>query len=136
MSDCQVCIGSDEWESPEFYNWEFPKARKEYKCGECRRTITKGQQYERYTAKFDGEMQSEKTCMDCSHIRKAFTCEGSASPPFGDLWHEIQGNFPHLTSTACLTKIKTPSAKEYFLDRWRAWKFKTTESNVESTEGK
>lgn len=130
MGDCQVCIGRDDWESPEFYNYEYPKARKEHNCVECGRTIAKGQEYERYTSKFDGHLSTEKTCMDCMNIRNAFTCDGSASPPFGDLWYEIQGNFPHLTSTACLTKIKTPSAKEYFLDRWRKWKFKDNPINT------
>lgn len=122
MSGCEVCIGSDDYETAEFYSYEYPKARKQHTCCECRRPIEKGQQYERYASKFDGVMESYKTCTDCMNIRRAFTCDGMASPPFGDLWYEIQGNFPHLKSTACLTKIKTPSAKAYFLERWRKWK--------------
>lgn len=126
MVDCGVCIGGGDWdESPEFYVWEYPKARKEYKCCECDRTIERGSQYERYTDKFDGSINTVKTCMDCSHIRNGLTCEGGALPPFGELWSEVISNFPQLKSTACLTKIKTPSAKEYFLERWRQWKFNT-----------
>jgi len=89
---------------------------------ECLRIIEIGQEYERYSVKYDGAMSTHKTCMDCVNIRNGLTCSGDASPAFGDLWMEIQENFRFLTSTACLTKIKTPSAKAYFLERWRKWK--------------
>lgn len=126
MSGCGVCIGGGDWdEQPDFYTWMFPKARKEYKCCECHRSIAKGQKYEKYTDKFDGSINTSKTCMDCSNIRRSLTCEGGSMPPFGGLWSEIRENFKHLTSTACLTKIPTASAKAFFLDKWREWKFKS-----------
>jgi hypothetical protein len=123
VSNCEVCIGGYNYDGyPEFYTWKYPKARKEYKCCECDRAILKGQQYERYTDKFDGSIHTAKTCMDCSHIRSGLTCEGNSSPDFGYLWYEIKGNFHQLKSTACLTKIPTASAKAYFLECWRQWK--------------
>jgi hypothetical protein len=62
--------------------------------------------------------------MDCSNIRKGLTCEGGSLPPFGFLWAEIRVGFPHMNSTACLTKIPTASAKAFFLEKWREWEFK------------
>jgi hypothetical protein len=125
MSDCGVCIGGYDSDGyPEFYNSGRPKARKEHRCEDCRRTIAKGQVYRRDSGKFDGELFSYKTCLICDEIRQAFTCAeyDQVGPPPGDLWSDIQEMmFPNLT-TACFDKLSTPKAKAYLRERWIAWK--------------
>jgi hypothetical protein len=46
-----------------------PKARKEHRCGECRRTISPGETYERYTGIWDGAFAVYKTCAHCQQAR-------------------------------------------------------------------
>lgn len=124
MVECGICIGSDvngEYERGDFSNVEFPKARKVHHCEECRRDIKIGQVYEKYSGRWCGDFDSYKTCMDCVNIRNGLTCGNSIL--FGTLWEEIYYIFPHFT-TACLQKVKTVTAKEYILERWREWKFK------------
>lgn len=122
MGDCDVCIGGDfDGEYAAFSNTEFPKSRKAYKCEECGREIAKGQKYEKYSGVFDGSFFSHKTCMDCHNIRSAMSCNNSVC--IGQLWEEIYYIFPEVTH-GCLERIKTPSAKAYFVERWNEWKFK------------
>jgi hypothetical protein len=118
---CGVCIGGgrDYDGSPEFYSMKDVVARKEHVCGECGRAIPKGAMYERVSGKFDGDLFSEKTCMDCAHIRDGLSCDEGV--PHGILWQEIRNIFPHFT-TGCLNKVESASAKAYLLQRWREWK--------------
>jgi hypothetical protein len=119
MSDCNVCIGGDDYEPWDFYSEDLVKARKPHRCCECDRDIGKGAVYERISGKCDGYIETYKTCMDCRHIRKGLACG-----PVGltMLWDEIGQVFDEFRNTACLLKIKTPSAKAYFLQRWREHK--------------
>jgi hypothetical protein len=55
-------------------NW--PKARKEHRCYECRRIIKVGEKYE-YTTAFDPEEKgfvAFKTCKQCATIADQFMC--------------------------------------------------------------
>lgn len=123
MSDCNVCIGGGDYDAWEFSSTSFQKARKPYKCSECNREIPKGITYERISGKCGGYSYIETfiTCMDCVNIRNGLSCEGGGVG-LGGLWEEITEVFSDVKSTACLAKIKTPSAKAYFLERWRKWK--------------
>lgn len=124
MSDCGICIGSDynDGESCAFANARYHKARKIHHCQECGRDIAKGAEYERYSGVFDNAFFTHKTCMDCVEIRSGLTCGNGIT--FGHLWEEIYYIFPEVT-IGCLERIKTPSAKAYFVERWNKWKFKT-----------
>ncbi len=51
-------------------------ARKEHKCGECRATIRKGQEYEYVSGLWDGDFGVHKTCMKCVTIRNHFMPDG------------------------------------------------------------
>lgn len=117
--ECEVCIGGDDYEPWEFYSDRTIKARKEHKCCECNRPITKGTEYQYISGKCDGYFSDYHTCLDCKNIRSGLSCG-----PVGlsMLWDEIEEVFDQFKNTACLSKIKTPSAKEYFLERWRKWK--------------
>lgn len=120
MGDCGVCIGTDDWEQGSFQCVTNPKARKEHKCCECSRTIVKRQMYERYAGCWGGSMECYKTCMDCVNIRDGLRCGNGFI--FGELWNDIREIFGSI-NISCLDKIKTPSAKSFFLDQWHKWKF-------------
>jgi hypothetical protein len=125
MSDCGVCIGGYDCDgSPEFSDNRWPKARKEHQCGECARNILRGEVYNRWSGKYDGEFFDEITCSECAEIRSAFTCAeyDQTGPPAGQLWADIKDMmFPNLT-TACFDKLQTPEAKAELRRRWMKWK--------------
>lgn len=118
MSDCGVCIGGGDYDMPAFCSESYLKARKPHKCCECYREIPKGAEYERVTGKWD-RVSTYKTCMDCVNIRRGLSC---GSWCYTMLWEDIREIFSSV-NISCLDKIKTPSAKAYFLDQWHKWKF-------------
>ena len=48
------------------------KARKPHLCGECGQEISKGDDYEIYTADIDGKIFRARTCKTCVCLRDAF----------------------------------------------------------------
>jgi hypothetical protein len=58
-----MCFYSDA--GTDFYSESFPIAAKVHRCGECPRTINPGDQYFRWSCKYDGEMQSDAMCLTC-----------------------------------------------------------------------
>lgn len=52
-------------EGPEFFSERISRARKPYKCCECRKRIHVGQIYWRCNGKWDGEMDSFKQHIEC-----------------------------------------------------------------------
>lgn len=44
---------------------EYPRARKEHRCGECDRTIQRGERYRRTVQKFEGDVSAWKMCAHC-----------------------------------------------------------------------
>lgn len=120
MSECGVCIGYEPDASSEFYNSRICRAKKSHKCGECRREIISGQEYEYASGKFDNDFFTFKTCADCTSIRDAFNC--SQSVMHGELWQEMGDYGFQQMTTGCLNKVETASAKAYLVERWRKWK--------------
>lgn len=55
---------------PEMFVTTNPKARKDYKCCECRCGIKKGQAYQNCAGKWDGDFLSFKTCIPCADLRE------------------------------------------------------------------
>lgn len=114
--DCGVCLDPGDYDHPEMYEEKVVKARKECRCCECGRQISIGQEYQRASGKWDGDFGTHKTCLDCMNIRDAFAC-GSGfmfERLWDDLW-EYKNDINH----DCVKKIKTPSAKAYYLERLR-----------------
>lgn len=116
MTDCGVCLNDGDFDAPEFYNESIVKARKQHKCYECNRIIDIGKQYQRVTGKWDSSVDTFCTCLDCMNIREAFRCGGSFL--FGELWTTLRESQERI-NTGCLERIRTPSAKEYYLERLR-----------------
>lgn len=48
-----------------FYSERFPKARKQHKCCECKQPIVLGERYRVVFGKWDGEVDTFKTCQRC-----------------------------------------------------------------------
>lgn len=77
----------------DIYDHTQPKARKEYRCGECGRTIARGEQYHRAEGLYDGKWFTEIWCSRCEAVRQkihdheiAEGCTGAeAWPPHGGL---------------------------------------------------
>ncbi len=118
--DCGVCLGGYDGDGPEFYNSKIVKARKPHQCYECEKEIPVGQSYERVVGKWDGDISTFEFCLICSEIAEALSCGGRC---FGNLWDDAEQNlFPNMT-TGCLSKLRTASAKQALVERWRRWEF-------------
>lgn len=87
-----------EGESPEFFVQHVRKARKAHKCYECRQPIVPGEHYYYTAGKWNGEVDSFRTCVRCERLRSEIVAhelkEGcsseEASPPFGCLMEAIR----------------------------------------------
>jgi hypothetical protein len=67
MNDDYAC--SCDYEPAEFYHKKDRKARKAHKCEECGSAIKPGQRYEHVFGKWDGRLDSFKTCERCIALR-------------------------------------------------------------------
>jgi len=119
MSDCGVCLSGSDYGSNDFYEERIVKGRKDYFCCECNRDINKGDKHEYAVGKSEGSIHTHRTCLDCMNIRDAFNCDGGFL--FGSLWDSLS-EYSHELNTGCLAKIKTPSAKGYFLEQLREFR--------------
>jgi len=109
MGDCG-CVYVEVDEFVTVISEGIRKARKPYKCGECGREITKGEQYEYIFATFEGRKENYRTCMDCLSVRKTFFCDGWY---YGGIWELLSEHLQELHGTVpvdCLANI-TPNAR-------------------------
>ena len=116
---CSISIGGgDDDGYPDFWTVQSLKARKVYRCVECRSDIAIGEQYQRCTYRFDGEFHSDKTCEACAEIRAAFSDGGGC---IGAVWDDIREQFSEIT-TACFDQLETVVAKRKLREQWMIWK--------------
>lgn len=111
--DCGVCLSSSDYDAPKMYSEKVVKARKSHRCCECGRLINVGNHYQKACGKWGGDFGEFHTCMDCLNIREAFRCGGGFL--FGQLWDSLH-EFRNDVTAACVAKIKTVSAKQYYMD--------------------
>lgn len=122
MSDCSVCIGTDDYAASGFAQTALRTARRKHVCCECRRVIDPGEQYEIIVVgKWEGTIAQFKTCSECREIRNVFTCGKGWT--FETLWDDMREiAFPDLTTaTDCFQKL-SPAGKKFVLARWKDWK--------------
>ena len=62
---------------PEFYDQRIVKARKAHKCCELGCAIIPGDQYERFSGKWEGDFHCYSTCLACVEKRKVVSAFGS-----------------------------------------------------------
>jgi len=86
-------------------------ARKLHKCGECSGDIQTGDAYEYYRGACEGDIFTNKTCLDCLSIREVFFTGGyyfgQILENFREFISETQGQI----SEDCISKL-TPKAQE------------------------
>lgn len=110
MTECG-CIYVDIDGTPDFYHTEIRKARKPHKCGECKKIISPGQEYEYVVGKWDGCFDKHKTCMVCKEVRGAFFC---LRWTFGDVWQDFREHLSEMhgsISEDCILDL-TPKARD------------------------
>lgn len=69
-----------------------PRARKEYKCAECSRTIKIGEQYQSDRYLFDGRFSIHRTCMQCMVCREWLQKECSGWL-YGGIYEDLAEHF-------------------------------------------
>ena len=82
-------IDPDSVESPAFHDVRIMRAKRDYRCCECGQIILSGERYERAVGKWDGEIDTFRTCLPCSRIRKDFFCTYSYTQMWEDLVEEL-----------------------------------------------
>lgn len=58
-----------DFDGPDVCQSSVRKARKSYRCEECRKTISKGDKYEYFRGLWVGDWQTYRTCLDCVEAR-------------------------------------------------------------------
>ena len=87
-----------------------PTARKQHKCGECRRAIEVGEKYNLEATLYDGEISTYKTCLDCMSIRREFFKGGFYYEGIIDALDEHVNDCGGDISESCLASL-TPGAR-------------------------
>jgi hypothetical protein len=118
MGDC-VCIWGGEGDAPDFLNEQELVARKQHKCRECGVVIATGQQYLRTSGKWDGRMDTIKTCQPCAEIRRKLLCDGWV---YGELWERIHESWDEgVNPMGCINELVSVVAKEKLSLEYRDW---------------
>jgi len=89
MCDCDI-------EGPEVFHKQTRRAAKDYKCDECRRVISKGEQYEIHAGMWDGighrAWSTYRWCAHCAASQAIYAeLDGCHCWLYTDLWSDIEG---------------------------------------------
>lgn len=87
MSACQCSRSIWGTKAVKSSRRDIKRARKPYRCCECRRTIPPGAPYRYETALIDGGWNEYRTCMVCAAIRDDFFACGWT---WGELWQDLR----------------------------------------------
>jgi len=82
------CVDIDHDSLPSFIREQLVRARKQHYCGECRRVIEPGEEYEYVFGVWEGESNVHKTCSDCLSIRDEYFVENGSIRWF---WMMLRG---------------------------------------------
>lgn len=116
---CEIFVDND-YEGPSFHTVKMIKSRKKHKCCECKRTIEKGEEYEKTSGMWDGRFDEFKTCSDCISLRKEFFTSGYY---FGRIWDDFEEHVDAVDaaiSERCLSNL-TPVARGCACDIIQKW---------------
>src|SRR4051794_10869820 len=100
-----MCRFGDE--TVEILRAKEQRARKEYRCNECRRTIGVGEAYLYEAWIWEGEFDTAKTCLQCKQVREwlEVACEGwNYSELEEDLFDHVTGE-ESIMRTRPLTRL-------------------------------
>lgn len=122
MSCNDVCMTVEDDGTTAFCNQVERRARKGYRCEECRTAIAVGEKYEYLSGKFDGDFMTARTCLVCVEIRGAFYCGGFM---IGTLWDDVREQmFPlwnEVTAIDCLARLTTQPAIDKMRAEYAKW---------------
>lgn len=105
---CQCEIDVDvEGDRAKFIKISNHKARKQYTCMECGRTISMGENYEKVKWCGDEGFSTWQTCAECQEIRDCFMC----SYYYGGVWEEMYEHFRWEPEQLCIGKLDALSPK-------------------------
>ena len=106
--DCTCAIDNDTGETGQMFTKHNRKARKKHRCHECGKAILPGEEYRYESGKWDDEISSFRTCLDCLSIRDEIFCSFVYGNVWEDLRYEIQnGSVPE----SCIAEL-TPRARD------------------------
>lgn len=71
------------------YSVDYPVARKEHCCGECRRTILPGEPYERHGMVYEGTASTHVICSHCAVLTEWLRLECGGTP-IGEMIEDIE----------------------------------------------
>ncbi len=118
MSNCDVCIGTGDYDPPSFYEADIRKARKPHVCCECHEHINPGDKYEHVSGKWDDRLAAYDTCSICLEIRNVFSCGRGFI--HGELWDRMREDaLPNLTTASECFRELSAAAKQCVMDAWR-----------------
>jgi hypothetical protein len=118
--NCDVCIGVDDVDQPDFYNTSEPRARNPVKCCECGRTVPAGERYHKVVAKWDGVLNTYKQCLQCKEIQQVFACGNSYF--LEQLWDDMEQVFGSLRVSSPCFQALSLEAKAFLTEKWWEWK--------------
>lgn len=105
MSCPDYSCSSWDYDAPDFTRERFVRGRKVHRCIECGRAIRKGERHEAATGKWDGGVQTLRTCLRCVAVRSCLTPSGWI---YGRLWDAVgeARSEPESVQRACLAEIR------------------------------
>lgn len=108
--DCS-CIYVGDYDDTETIHEKRLKAKKSHTCDECCNGIVPGTTYERYVGKFNGKVETHRTCSTCLDLRITFFCAGWIwGGLYEALWEHIS-EMDGQISSECLLSL-TPAARD------------------------
>jgi len=111
---CMIDVDHDE--SYSTISDKIVKARKQYRCGECRADILPGEQHECYKGAFDGKIHTHRTCLTCVGIRKKIMCGWTFDFVYDDIHDAIDEN-PKLADCILMnvTRVEFEKLREHVI---------------------
>lgn len=86
-------------EGPAFMRVNEKRARRSHRCCECKETISAGHTYEHTSGKWEGEIETFRTCERCADLRASYLAMGYCVA-FGTLWSDHYDMLPEGDSRA------------------------------------
>ena len=83
---CLIDVDCDD--TYEELHCKLTKARKKFRCGECRDDINKGDMHEVFVGKSDG-IDTHRTCLICCEIMNKFLCSWHYGEMYEDIFNAI-----------------------------------------------
>ena len=86
-------IHSDFDECYEELHHKIQKARKKFRCCECRDDINVGDIYDCFVGAIDGRIDVQRTCLLCEGISKKFLCDRPYEGMYEEIYNAIDSDY-------------------------------------------